>query len=73
MSAEPKTVTLIDPQGNKCIASHPADIVNLVYGSGYKVEGKQTPEEAAALLAEKGVAAVEQTAVATQETKTASK
>ena len=57
MAAEPKTVTLIDPNGQKVNVSHPADITNLVYGAGYKVDGKITPDEAAALLAEKGPAA----------------
>lgn len=52
--AEAKTVTLIDPNGQKVQVSHPADITNLVFGAGYKIEGKQTPDEAAKYLAEKG-------------------
>jgi len=42
----PKTVTLTDPNGQDCLVSHPAEVVNLVYGSGYKVKGGKSPEEA---------------------------
>lgn len=57
--AEPKTVTLVDKNGNEVNVSHPADVTNLVYGAGYSVKGKMTPDEASAFLIEKGpVAAV---------------
>lgn len=54
MAAEPKTVTLIDPNGDKVKVATPADITNLVYGQGYRIEGKLSPTEAAELLADKG-------------------
>lgn len=49
--ATPKTVTLIDPNGGKVNVSHPADVTNLVFGSGYKVDGSKTPDQAIAYLA----------------------
>lgn len=52
--AQVKTVTLVDPQGNECNVSTPADITNLVFGAGYKVKGNLTPDQAAAQLAESG-------------------
>ena len=56
--AEAKTVVLLDPDGNKYTASHPADITSLVYGAGYRIEQKGlTPEKAVELLATKGIAA----------------
>lgn len=56
--AKPQTVELVDPAGNKCHASHPADITNLVYGRGYRfVDKDMNPDKAAAFLAEKGPAA----------------
>jgi hypothetical protein len=57
MAAAPKTVTLVDRQGGECNVSSPADVVNLVFGQGYKVKGNQTPDEAAAFLLEQGSAA----------------
>lgn len=75
MAAQPKTVTLLDPNGQKVVVSSPADITNLVYGAGYKVEGKLTPDEAAALLAEQGPVAdqLAQLSIATQATQTQTK
>lgn len=55
--AAPKTVTLVDRNGGESKASSPADVVNLVYGQGYKVKGFKTPEEAAEFLLEQGTAA----------------
>lgn len=52
MAAGPKTVTLVDRDGNECNVSTPADINSLVYGAGYKVKGSKTPDEAIASLAE---------------------
>jgi hypothetical protein len=50
-----KTVKLVDPNGMECNVSTPADVVNLVYGSGYKVAEHDTPEKAIEFLAEHGV------------------
>lgn len=56
--ADPKTVVLVDQNGNDFNASHPAEITNLVFGAGYRFKEKgMTAEKAAALLAEKGPAA----------------
>ncbi len=57
MASAPKTVTLLDKEKNEVVVSTPADITNLVYGSGYKVKGNMTPEEASALLLSEGAAA----------------
>jgi hypothetical protein len=55
---EPKRVMLVDPSGNEFPASTPAEVSNLVYGSGYRIKEKGlTVDDAAALLAEKGAAA----------------
>ena len=51
--ASDNRVELTDPNGNKFLASTPAEVSNLVYGSGYKVKSG-TVEEAMAKLAEKG-------------------
>jgi hypothetical protein len=63
--AAPKTVTLVAPDGRECLASHPSDVSNLVYGHGYSVKGKKSAEEAIAELAEKGVVAEVPTTVTT--------
>lgn len=52
-------VELTDPNGQKFYASTPAEVSNLVFGSGYKVAGKRTVDEAIAQLAEKGPVAAE--------------
>lgn len=56
--AEPKTVTLLDKEGNEFHASHPGEVSTLVFGHGYRLKNKgQSVDEAMTLLAEKGVAA----------------
>jgi hypothetical protein len=51
-SSGPKTVTLLDKDGNKYESSSPAEINNLVYGQGYVPADSKSPlaEQVAALL-----------------------
>lgn len=50
-----KTVKLVDPNGVECNVSTAADVVNLVYGAGYKVAEHDNAERAIEFLAEYGV------------------
>jgi len=45
-----KTVTLIAPTGDKVTVADAISINQLVFGSGYKVEGGKTVEQAVASL-----------------------
>lgn len=67
----PKLVTLVDPKGVEVQVSEPADINNLVFGQGYKVKGKQTPEDALGVLAENPTRAAEAATTTTTEVTTA--
>jgi hypothetical protein len=52
-SSSPKTVSLVDRDGNTYQSSSPAEINNLVYGQGYRPSDSKTPlaEQVAALIA----------------------
>ena len=57
--AQDNRVELTDPNGNKFMASTPAEVNNLVFGAGYKVPKGKTVDEVLATLAEKGPVADE--------------
>ena len=53
-------VELTDPNGNKFMASTPAEVNDLVFGAGYKIaKSGLTVDQASAQLAEKGPVAEE--------------
>jgi len=47
----PKTVTLVDPNGGEVKVSDAISVNSLVFGSGYKIKGGGTVEDAVASLA----------------------
>lgn len=50
----PRTVEVVDKDGNATLVSHPASLNNLVFGQGYTIKDKgQTVDQAAAFLSGK--------------------
>lgn len=60
MATQPQTVALKDPNGGTFNATTPAEITNLVFGSGYTFKDKDmTADKAAEILATKGPVAAD--------------
>lgn len=58
--AQPKTVVLVDKDGNDFSARTPGEVSNLVFGSGYRVKDKNVNvDQAMASLVEQQEAAQE--------------